>query len=943
MKLPCTASATMDSSFQLPFDISDKLFDGLTNDVVIVSVIGKSALGSSTKVNSLYDTLGSRIFTKIDFSNFQSDKDIMCCIDGFYDSELQTIFLQLCGSLDADYLISSYQKLGADLEEKGFFHVWATLEHRYTRALLFLFSVSHIIILSHPGAVFDSNYINLFKVLDAVRVKLKSSLSEVLKSVGGLNPLWISSGRLCSPRVLFYFQDCPEIFRKTSRVPNYKGLYIKKFEHALEDQIYRILRKSRVITNYSANSLFAIPPNQEFVYVQTDIKPSHDWSSYIVNYITDYCDSRKQDTKFLPPAVESNHCSFGFESLPNYENSDAEHNILEFLTQHVNQALHEGFDDNVGRYPSYPSQNQFVLPTVKLWFQAANKLHTFLIGKDEKSAGVLKLDQSITGLFELLDTDVKFSEARCSKVLPLALATYQEGLPLHYTRDYHESRVAHAISVFGIHARGPLLDTYVIKLENECDRFWRNGRQMCEVLSLTGNPCMNPLHKGGLTDAFIPESEPSNQSAADLPMMDHASGVVYMSTCNCGRRQGAREDPFTLRSANYEFYQLLALECTCLALDRFDFPVFQPSTKDYRAAQLFTNNSQSQSQKESSGSSSSKGNKEPATSTQLQSNTQDLSLAFVSGQSVSCPEESGERADLQSHAETPSEYQQIVIQVSNSEADNSKDKSLVRQPSTTEYLPGMLHSESPPGLLPQFPSWSLVCLGPSSVYSHSAGLQEQLQIGFLGGSAHLLPWDVAVRLENQLFKERWQNFDDRNKSGNNTRCRKNKGGKESAEFTVKIFVGVEYECPKGHRFMCAGPDKILKSSPGGHVKDNGNKVTSSDMPLYFPCPCRNSKPLIAQLMRLHVVTPKAPVHVTLNPRVQPASSPCPTFITGCQEPIRLSQSAYWVLRLPYVYAGDRGPYLPPKESPPSNCGRLLAGVYGITEIAVESKREANPT
>lgn len=54
---------------------------------------------------------------------------------------------------------------------------------------------------------------------------------------------------------------------------------------------------------------------------------------------------------------------------------------------------------------------------------------------------------------------------------------------------------------------------------------------------------------------------------------------------------------------------------------------------NFRAAQLFTNNSQSQSQKESSGSSSSKGNKEPATSTQLQSNTQDLSLgknSFIS-------------------------------------------------------------------------------------------------------------------------------------------------------------------------------------------------------------------------------------------------------------------------------------------------------------------------
>lgn len=54
-------------------------------------------------------------------------------------------------------------------------------------------------------------------------------------------------------------------------------------------------------------------------------------------------------------------------------------------------------------------------------------------------------------------------------------------------------------------------------------------------------------------------------------------------------------------------------------------------------------------------------------------------------------------------------------------------------------------------------------------------------------------------------------------------------------------------------------------------------------------------------MRIHVVTPKAPVHVTLNPRVQPGPPPCPIFVTGCEEPIKLSQSAYWVLRLPYPF------------------------------------------
>lgn len=46
---------------------------------------------------------------------------------------------------------------------------------------------------------------------------------------------------------------------------------------------------------------------------------------------------------------------------------------------------------------------------------------------------------------------------------------------------------------------------------------------------------------------------------------------------------------------------------------------------------------------------------------------------------------------------------------------------LIRQASTTEYLPGMLTLSSPPALLPVYSSWSLVCLGASSLYSHNLG------------------------------------------------------------------------------------------------------------------------------------------------------------------------------------------------------------------------------
>lgn len=49
---------------------------------------------------------------------------------------------------------------------------------------------------------------------------------------------------------------------------------------------------------------------------------------------------------------------------------------------------------------------------------------------------------------------------------------------------------------------------------------------------------------------------------------------------------------------------------------------------------------------------------------------------------------------------------------------------------------------------------------------------------------------------------------------------------------------------------------------------------------------------------------------------------------------KLSQSAYWMLRLPYVYEGNDGPIMPPIDITASNCmnfGYLMAGMYGIVE------------
>lgn len=121
----------------------------------------------------------------------------------------------------------------------------------------------------------------------------------------------------------------------------------------------------------------------------------------------------------------------------------------------------------------------------------------------------------------------------------------------------------------------------------------------------------------------------------------------------------------------------------------------------------------------------------------------------------------------------------------------------------------------------------------------------------------------------------------------------------------------------------------------GIVKDGGSKIAFNDMPLYFPCPCRNTqKASVAQLMRVHIVTPKAPVNIILEPKIRTGDKNGYTFTTGLLEPPKLSQSAYWVMRLPYVYAANDDPIFPPTDINVSNCtnyGYLMAGMFGIVE------------
>lgn len=126
----------------------------------------------------------------------------------------------------------------------------------------------------------------------------------------------------------------------------------------------------------------------------------------------------------------------------------------------------------------------------------------------------------------------------------------------------------------------------------------------------------------------------------------------------------------------------------------------------------------------------------------------------------------------------------------------------------------MVHTMSPIGLLPQFSSWSLVCVGHSSVYSHNSGIPEHAQSGFLSGANFLLPWDVQVRLENAAS---WARTLDK------ARHRRKpppipKDNADGQVFMLKIFLGCEYECPRGHRFFMNSTNTILRGGSGNSTK-----------------------------------------------------------------------------------------------------------------------------
>ena len=206
--------------------------------------------------------------------------------------------------------------------------------------------------------------------------------------------------------------------------------------------------------------------------------------------------------------------------------------------------------------------------------------------------------------------------------------------------------------------------------------------------------------------------------------MAHSSGVQYIAACNCGRKQANREDPFRLLEANFTFYQGLELEC-CKDLEHVTFPEHSPvKTGGLKDIRLEAKDEKSHKVE-----------------------TKKTSAVLMDNLDEKKDGEEGERSDTPAQDDTSiilEVLEHLHIEPTGTGKSPSKVAMLLASRGQQEALPHMKTLSSAAGLRPEFSSWSLVCMGSSHLYSHSAGLGQQP--GFISSAKFLLPWEVQKKI-----------------------------------------------------------------------------------------------------------------------------------------------------------------------------------------------------
>uniref|UniRef100_A0A915Q423 Nonsense-mediated mRNA decay factor SMG8 n=1 Tax=Setaria digitata TaxID=48799 RepID=A0A915Q423_9BILA len=937
------------------------MFEG--RRIVVVGIVGKASSDCS-KADPINSLLERPVFIQR-----IPVEDSTASIEAYYASELSAVFLHLSGYGDLCSLEHFVRNSGDD--RKGFFEHLSQLEIDYARCLTFLLLCSHLLIYMEPGCRFDQSCCRDLKRANELRRFCQKEIRTKLSAVAGFPQDWSSEGRLAQPRCLFAFHR--HLLRgdlNSSRKRELKSKLVEK----LEQQIYRCMQIYGLIGTGDKDGPCSLPKSvEQFVYLFSAAESCHDVIRSSLLMLLERGNNKEENDGTEKKEKEERSSDFG-----------------EFLRSHINFVRQ---DEEKRKYLYEVPKLKWLLIGGQIVY---NQLFQTRIFSDEK-------------IYKLSSLELQFSKSMESAYIGQAKAVYQnsgkDGRDFEkrksqvFTKAEHEAKcsiiqLARAVEHLECIYHGTRLEKAKEILKQECESLWAT-QKACEFISLTGNECILPIHHS-LSDLEVPVSK----------RVAHSSGARFLSTCNCGHSQALRNDPFSLREANYDFYMQFAC---CKNIGEYEFEIFKYD--DIKEGSLDVESSPDKSQKSttpehsfSEFSATSMGENdlkmlldrdnplegdevhhesmqspfktegtdidevekelvekkvsvlsetekcgEEQTPEELENNDEEDDEEYVRAEEPEQPfpgmrrhrahmddYESWWQEDEEGIPEVEGQVSYLDdddVQLREPEVDNSDtldtfamnfEEELVklRKLCKGQFLECVPNTESP-SRKPLFPSWSLVCLGASSLYSHKAGLRDMPN--FKSGTQFLLPVDIFVTID----PEKWD-VDMKEIMGDSYGMRSKRPIKvsKSNREKVKLFIGFEYECPRGHRFMIQDVRPSIRGKMAPNSKESGSALIRSDLPLWTKCTCRRRPQVSAQLMRLHVVTPKAPVTVILNPRVQPTSKE-PIYHTG-EAPIHLEWARYYILRFPYVYAGPHGTVQRPNEG--TALGKLFANCVEVHYI-----------
>ncbi|ORE21948.1 hypothetical protein BCV71DRAFT_273060 [Rhizopus microsporus] len=667
---------------------------------------------------------------------------------------------------------------------------------------------------------------------------------------------------------------------------------IKKMQEALQQRIKNIFRATHLIPSrqepgnsshapVDVKSLFLLPStSQPIIHIIPSIpKPSVE-TEYTLDEPLPISSYLEQLSVSEPGNLND---EYGDKLLRNF--------VTIWTKTAVNRhPLHRKMNDV--KYVPLPTPIQFassVVPLLHFLFNQPMRennenFRDIIIAHYSSTKGMIQQIEVILRkkIKDNIEIERVFSKNYCYNVMQHCQEAYLQDSPPFYPEKYHAWKRDHALRLYASLARGPCKEEYASRLERECDLVWKENRQSCEHLSLTGRSCR--LKTGH--ESIPSQSQKRDDRAIMTDSGKHSSGVTFFHACNCGRTQKLRDDPFDIMDANVKFYQRFTC---CLGKDR--------AALDIKAS-VFGDNQHLELRYDDVPADDSALLLLGPASVYKNNVGLDNVEGFLNNTNYLIPWSITTVNDLKLYQQEQVEKKAkeaittVLQPVPNQEEWPVLGKAPAAASKTTKVIPAPTAAS-----LEAFPA-----LGTNPPPVSTPAITPEIPV-------------------KQLFEAK----ENSNSRGSSRRRRYNRM-RDRLQGLIRGYIGAEYECAQGHRFLSCGEGRVCKIGHAGHPKEHGNYFVHQDLNVFILCPCcytpsgngsnaaiSSSSEVTAQLMRLYVVTPDEDITISIEPKIKiniPGSDKSIHVDLGIRDPLYLGPGGAYVLRLPFIYRDENGLPIP---------------------------------